>query len=186
MQIQLSTPTLLKITWPYYSNEVEAGILERLSTVPGIEGRGRCYWCPVIQLERLMDLFWRASFDYAAMQVSDRAAGRCYDALVRMGAQLTIDAQGVVCAAGSNISPLVQSLIAERSQALKPFVLEAQNQPRRAQPERLIGPLTPDDAKWETWLNGVHNAAKKEEERKERYQMPRRRSSKPEQKGLGV
>lgn len=58
MNIELSSPTHLRITWPLFDAAIEAEIRRRLATVPGIEaGYGRMASAPVIQLARLMDLF---------------------------------------------------------------------------------------------------------------------------------
>lgn len=114
---------LLRIEWPVYSSEIEQEILRRLNTVPGIEaGNGRCAYAPVIQLQRLMFLFEKASYDYRAIQEADNLAWRFYESLTRMGIKLELDESGYPVAVGENVSPLVAQLVAERSHALKPFV----------------------------------------------------------------
>lgn len=130
MNITLSG-NLLRIEWPMYQSEIDQEIRRRLATVPAIEaGRGRVAWAPVIQLQRLMTLFPKSSIDYRAMQESDAVARRFYDSLIQMGIELGFDAsRGVYVVAGANVSPLLEQLVAERSHALKPFVLEPQPMP---------------------------------------------------------
>lgn len=129
MQIVLSSPTHLKITWPLYSSEIDQQIRERLNTVPGIEaGHGRVAWAPVIQFARLVDLFPKAEFDYRCFQESDRVARAFWSSMMTMHVELAIDASGAVFAV-SEVSDDVQQLIRDRSPALKPFVEEAMNNP---------------------------------------------------------
>lgn len=128
MKITLSSPTHLRIEWPLHSSAIEAEIRRRLNTVPGIEaGYGRVASAPVIQLARLIDLFPKASFDYRAMQESDRLAERFWRNLVSMGIELAFDEFEAVCGVSENVSPLLQQLIHERSHALRPFLLEKVN-----------------------------------------------------------
>lgn len=139
MQITLSSPTHLRIVWPLLDDQIEAEVKRRLATVPGIEaGRGREAWAPVIQLQRIMELYPKASFDYAAIQRADGLAATYYAMLVRLGIMLGFDEQDDVCGVGENVSPLVQELIRDRSHALRPFVEEAMKHPA---PFVLRGPL---------------------------------------------
>lgn len=125
MKIELSSPTLLKISWPLYDSQIESEIKRRLATVPGIEaGRGREAWAPVIQLQRLIELYPKASYDYMAISMAEAVALRFWTSLRIMGVQFGFDESGNVCGISDNVSPLLQQLIHERSHALKPFVLE--------------------------------------------------------------
>lgn len=125
MQIELSSPTHLKISWPLFSSEIDQEIRARLATVPGIEaGRGRVAWAPVIQLARLMLLFEKASYQHEAIREADAVARRFYDSLIRMGIELGFDEFETVCGVSDNVSPLLQQLICDRSHAIKPFVID--------------------------------------------------------------
>lgn len=126
MNITLSSPTHLRITWPVYDSAIDHEIRRRLSTVPGIEaGRGRVAWAPVIQLQRLMEMFPKASYEYAAIAKADHAARCFWDAMVRMGVIFKIDPMGAVYVDSESNSPVVEQLVADRSHALRPFVLES-------------------------------------------------------------
>lgn len=131
MRIELSSPTRIKITWPPYDGATETEIRRRLAAVPGVEaGHGRMAWCPVIQLARLMELYPKASFEYAAIAKADTLGRRFYDMLVSFHVDLRIDASGAVCAVcGENVSPLIEQLVSERSHALRPFAEAAVVQP---------------------------------------------------------
>lgn len=131
MNIFYSNPTTLRIEFPAYDATTTTELMRRLNTVPGIEGRGRRYYAPMIQLARLMELFWRASFDYRAMAAADLVARIFYTSSVRMGIEFAIDASGAVCALGENVSPVVEQLVADRSHALKPLLIEAQALPKQ-------------------------------------------------------
>lgn len=130
MQITLSSPAMLKVTWPLYDPAIDQEIRRRLATVPGIEaGRGREAWAPVIQLARLMLLFPKSSIDYRAVQEADCLARRFYESLVTMRVQLGFDEFEDVMGISDNVSPLLQQLIHERRHALKPFVVDPQPMP---------------------------------------------------------
>lgn len=179
MKIEFFAPDKIRITWPQYDAAIEAQIAERLRSVPGIEGFGHRWSAPVIQTVRLMELFPKASYDYAALSAADKATRNFYDSMVRMGIELALDASGAVCAVGEGISPLLQQLIDERAHALKPLVVEAMRnpRPRRQQPQGAWqGPLTVEDAKFEPLLKGIENARKKAAEQEIRY--PKRRRTK--------
>ena len=87
MQVELASgvPPQLRITWPAYDPPTEAAILERLKTVPGAEGAGRRWYVPAIQMERLMILFPKASYQYAALCAADKAARDFFDSLIGTG-----------------------------------------------------------------------------------------------------
>lgn len=183
MNIELATPTQLKITWPVYGDSsIEAEIVKRLATVPGIEGRGRRWYAPAIQLARLMELFPKASFDYAALVAAGRLGLVFYESLVCLHLNVIFDESGAIVGLGENVSPLIQQLIDERAHAIKPFVLEAAQRPRRQQAAKdpLHGPLTAEDAGWDRVMTGARNAAKREEERQQFKFQKRRRKKKVE------
>jgi len=182
MNIELATPATVKITWSFYDAPTESEIVRRLSTVPGSEGYGRRYYAPTIQIYRLMELFPKASFQYEALAAADGIAQAFYEQLIHFGLDLVFDKSGAVCAIGDGVSPLVQQLVDERHHALRQFVGD---KPLRATVtvDALQGPKSVEDGKWETWLNGVHNAAKKEAADKVRY--PKRRRKKMKQGELG-
>jgi hypothetical protein len=175
MNIELASASTIKITWPYYDSAIEAEIVQRLNTVPGIEGRPRRYYAPVIQLPRLMNLFPKASFDYAAMVAADNAAQAFYNMLVRFDLHLEIGPENGLILVGDSASPAIQQLVDERAPALRPLVLDALNNPKPsiwpAQREA-SSPLT-EDERLGPLFRGIQNAAKKAEEQRVKY--PRRR-----------
>lgn len=184
MNIELATPTHIKITWPHYDAPTEAEIVKRLGTVPGIEGHGRRYYAPAVQVYRLMELFPKASFQYEALTAADGLAQAFWAMLVRFDLELIFDESGAVCAVGDGVSPLIQQLVDERHHALRQFVGD---RPLRVTTpiDALQGPKIVEDGKWETWLTGIHNAAKREQEEKIKYPK-RRRKAKAKQGALGV
>lgn len=185
MNIELASPTHIKITWPYYDDATEIEIVRRLNTVPRIEGHGRRYYAPVVQVYRLMDLFPKASYDYAALQGADALAQAFYEGLIHFGLDLTFDGSGSVCVFGKTVSPLIQQLVDERAHALRQFVGDKTPKATARSVTPLHGPQSVEDGKWETWLSGVHNAAKKESKDKVKYPK-RRRKGKLKQEELGV
>lgn len=181
MNIELADPNLLKITWPLYSPDLEAEILKRLATVPNAEGKGRRYYAPAIQCERLMVLFPKASFAYEALQAADRIARNFYDSLNHTGVQLVIDGDKVR-AIGDNVSPLIEQLVDDRSPALMSFVLLEMDR-RRLPPVRLE--QRPEDAGMELIGKGIVNAQRKAQEASQfRYGKRQRRNQQPTQGDL--
>lgn len=188
MKVELSSPTLLKISWPLYDSAIDSEIRQRLATVPGVEvGRGRCCWAPAIQLWRLAELFPKASFDYAAMQAADRTGQTFYNSMVSMGVIFRIDPMLGVCVASEGCSPVIEQLVAERSHALKPFVEEAMKHSvpivvTPAGPMPLLqGPLTQEDGVFQSWFTDVQGFAEKQ---REKVQYPRRKSRGKARKGV--
>lgn len=182
LNIELVDQNTLKITWPLYAPEMEAEILKRLATVPNAEGKGRRYYAPAIQCERLMCLFPKASFAYEALQAADRIARNFYDSLNHTGVKLVIDGDKVR-AIGDNVSPLIAQLVDDRSPALMSFVLlemdRWQLQSPVASQERQGA--APGDAGLELIAKGIQNAQRRDEEMK-RYQYGGRRGkAKPQQ-----
>lgn len=180
MNIELvnTLPWQLKVTWPDYGVSINSAVIDRLRVVPGAEpGRGRLYWCPLLQLARLIELFPKASYDYAALQAADHAARTFYESAIGMGIALIIDASGAVCAVGENVSPLVERIVSERSHALKPFVVEAVAVPklRSVGHSAPHGPLTKEDAGWKRVMDGAKNAVAKAEEQAEKFKFQKRR-----------
>jgi hypothetical protein len=191
MNITLASghPPQVRIQWEPYDKSTEAVILERLKTVPNIEGAGRRWYAPAIQLERLMVLFPKAEFQYAAMCAADKAARDFFDSLIGTGVKLVLD-NGTVHAVGDNVSPLIDQLVADRSPALVSLVeLDVQRQALKPQVqpvEPVVGPLTRDESLVESMGKGILNAQKRDEELK-RYQYGgRRRKAQPKQGGLGL
>lgn len=132
MNITFCTPTLLKISWPLYDDATHQEIVRRLSTVPGMEaGRGRNCYAPMIQLQRIMLLFPKASFDYRAMQEADNLARRFFDSMTSMGVCFDWDEFDDPMAVGDNVSPVLQQLVHDRRHALKPLLVEAQTLPKQ-------------------------------------------------------
>lgn len=182
MKIELATPTTVKISWPEYDAGTNDELLKRLNTVPGVEGFGRRYYAPAIQVARLMQLFPKASYDYAAMQAADAQIQAFYDSLAQFGIVLAIEPTGSIVAFGETVSPLIQTLVDERAPALRALVLEAMRNPTKAKTLTvtvlpLHGPLTADDARLEPLLKGIANAKRKAEDEVKYPQ--RRRKVKP-------
>lgn len=180
MQIILATPTIVRITWPVYDAVTEAEIVRRIKTVPGIEGMGRRYYCHVIQTARLMELFPKASFDYAALVAGDKAGHAFYAMCVYFGLELIIDESRGVFGVSENVSPIIQQAIEERSHAIKDLVIEALANPNpkpkpKGMNDPLHGPVTLEDAGWQRVMTGARNAAKKEEEKQFKFQKRRRK-----------
>jgi hypothetical protein len=181
MHIELTDPNTVRITWPVaFDPATEAEIAKRLASVPGMQGMGRRYWCSAMQTPRLMDLFPRASFDYAALQAADALSRRFCDAMAQMGVQLQISGSGAVVGVGDGVSPVLQEAIAARSHAHKRWVARGwgQPKPRRDAPQPMHGPYTADDARFEPLVNGMQNAAKKAAEDAVKYSGKRRRFKK--------
>jgi hypothetical protein len=176
MIIELSTPTTVRITWPAYDMLVEAQIVARLKTVPGTEGVGRRWYAPAIQTFRLMGLFPKASYDYAALTAAHIMAATFFDSMVQMGIEMVFDESGAICAVGEGVSPLIENLVADREHALIPFV--AFGNPRRKMSQGAWqGPLSAEDARFEPLVKGIGNAKRKaEEEIKYPKRRPRRKA----------
>lgn len=183
MIVKLATPTTIRITWEPYDAPTEAEITRRIKTVPGIEGMGRRYCCHAIQTARLMELFSKASFDYAALVAGDKAGRMFYESLVCLHINFDFDEFEAVCGVGENVSPLIQQLIDERSHAIKPFVEDAIANPKpkpMAMAAPVHGPVTLEDAGWQRVMTGARNAVKREEERQQFKFQKRRRKKKVE------
>lgn len=193
MEITLASgsPQLLRVTWdPYPDPAIESGILDRLRTIPHIEGAGRRWYAPAIQMERLMVLFPKASYQYAAYCAADKAARNFYESMVHGGVEFVIE-DGKVKAISDNISPLVAQLIEERALALKSFVeLELDRVSRKASLESSVdGTLGQCDAKYEKIdliARGILNAQKKAEIETQFRYGKRKGKSKPVQGSLGL
>lgn len=192
MNIELASASqnLLKITWALYSADIEAEIVRRLETVPGIEGRPRRYYAPVIQCERLMQLFSHASFAYEAMCAADKAARDFFDSLIGTGVKLVIDGDKVK-AIGDNVSPLLAQLVDDRSPALMSLVqLEVDREARHASLEssqnHTEGQGDDLDPKLELLAKGIANAQKRAEIEAQFRYGKRRSSKKPTQGNLGL
>lgn len=174
----------LKITWPRYPKPIHDEILARLKTVSGAEfdRAGKCWWIPIAQADRIVELFPKASFSVGALWVAmDAQEGRAqyfHASLMQLGVTLRVEDTGQVVAFGDNVSPLIQTLIDERADALRPLVMAygaGKSRPRPpAQP--LQGPLTSEDAGWQRVLVGIENAAKKEELDRVKYPKRRRKA----------
>lgn len=177
MKIELATRSTdtLKITWPAYPADMEAEIIRRLNTVPGIEGESPRYTAPAIQCERLMQLFPKASFDYSALQAADRIARNFFDSLNNTGVKLVIDGDRVR-AIGDNVSPLIEQLVNDRSPALMSFVLLEMDRRQLVAAQR---PMGVEDARLEVLGKGIVNAKRKAEQQ---FNYGKRRGkAKPEQ-----
>ena len=128
MQIALSSPTTLRITWPLYPAQTEAELQRRLATVPGLQrGRGRMAYAPIIQLQRLMTLYPLASYQYEAIAAADDLAKSCYQQLAKSGITLRLNDAGDVEVTGDT-STEIQQYVTDRSHALRPFVKEQMEQ----------------------------------------------------------
>lgn len=193
MNITLASgsPTLLRITWDEnYSPDIEAEIVKRLQTIPGINGAGRRWYCPAIQMERIMILFKRASYQYAAYAAADKAARDFFDSLIGTGVKLVIDGDKVK-AIGDNVSPLLAQLVDDRSPALMSLVqLEVDREARHASLEssqnHTEGQGDDLDPKLELLAKGIANAQKRAEIEAQFRYGKRRSSKKPTQGNLGL
>jgi hypothetical protein len=184
MKIELATRSTdtLKITWPAYPADMEAEIVRRLNTVPGIEGKSPRYTAPAIQCERLMQLFPKASFDYSALQAADRIARAFLDSLNSTGVHLVIDGDKVR-AIGDNVSPLIEQLVNDRSPALMSFVLLEMDRRQLVAQERQG--VASGDAGLELIAKGIQNAQRREKEASQfRYDKRQRRNQLPVQGDL--
>jgi hypothetical protein len=174
MIIELSDPATVSIKWPAYDATVEAQIVERLKTVPDIEGVGRRWYAPAIQTFRLMGLFPKASYDYAALTAAHIMAATFFDSMVQMGIEMVFDESGAICTIGEGVSPLIENLVADREHALIPFV--AFGNPRRKMSQGAWqGPLSAEDARLEPLVKGIQNARKAASEE---IKYPKRRPRK--------
>jgi hypothetical protein len=185
MDITLASgsPTLLRITWEPYDPKTEAAIHERLQTVPGINGAGRHWYCPAIQMERLMVLFPRASFQYAAYCAADKAARDFFESLRSTGVKLVIDGDKVK-ATGDNVSPLVAQLVDDRSPALLSFVQLEMD--RAAHKQQAPVPATAMDEKLDLLGKGILNAQKRAEIESQYRYGGRKGKKKSQQGSLGL
>lgn len=170
MKIELVAPNQVRITWPTYDAAIEAQILERLKTVPGIEGRGRRWYAPAIQVSRLIELFPKCSIGYDALRAADGLGRAFYTMLVRFHIELGLDASGAVCAVSGNVSPLIQQLIDERAHALRTLVAAERGTKRTA--ERSAVAM---DRELESLAKGIENAKVKAEQDAIRYPKRRRK-----------
>lgn len=121
---------LIVVTWKLseYTVAVNTEIKNRLHRIAGVEydGRQKVWTVPSAQADRLYAAFPKASFDYDVIcAVVDAQAGRCaifYRSLVGMGVRLVCGDSGAIVAVGDGVSPLLQSLVDERSEELRPMV----------------------------------------------------------------
>lgn len=172
MNITQATTTQLKVTWPRYPRQTHQEIVRRLKLIRGAEfdKQGACWYVPTIQGDRLMDAFPKASYDVEALWACTDAPGRraatFHASLRQMGVGFEINDSGAIAAVGDGVSPLVQTLVDERNEALRPLVLaqEAQSPVVVVEVAPLQGPKSVEDLKWEAWMRGVQSAAKREEE----------------------
>ena len=192
MQIELVNG-LIQAKWPRYPKPTHDEIVRRLKTISGTEfdKQGKCWWVPAGQADRVMALFPRASFDYDTIcAATDAESGReraFYDSMVYLGVEFAFDESGAIVAVGDGVSPLIQSLVDERADALRPLVLASMANPKpKPQPAGpMHGPYSAEDAKFEPLLKGIQNARKAEQEREVRYPK-RRRKAKVQQGELGL
>lgn len=179
MEVTLSG-SLLKLTFAY-----DKATVERVKTISGAtwDKDAKAWFVPIAALPTLEDLFGHtASFDYAAFVAYDearrRAAGQLHKLLRNSGATFSVDANVRVHVAGECVSPLVQEVVAERSQWIAPFVdvASAKKEPRR---EWELTDVTRADELLAKSIAGAVAA----EERKKQHQR-QRWQQKPKQPGL--
>lgn len=171
MNITQISPTQLKVEWPRYPRATHQEIIRRLKLISGAEfnSEGKCWYVPTLQGDKLMDNFPKASYDVAALWACTDAPSRrvaCfYDSLRHLGVGFEIVESGAIVGVGDSISPLVQTLIDERAEALRPLVLaqEAKTPVTVVEVAPLQGPKSTEDLQWESWMRGVQNAAVKAE-----------------------
>lgn len=171
MNITQISPTQLKVAWPRLSRSVHQEIIRRIKLISGAEfsKQDECWYVPTLQGDKLMDNFPKASFDVASLWACTDAPGRrvaCfYDSLRQLGVGFEIVESGAIVGVGDSISPLVQTLIDERAEALRPLVLtqEAKTPVTVVEVAPLQGPQSTEDLQWESWMRGVQNAAVKAE-----------------------
>lgn len=121
---------VIAVAWELsaYTVAVNAEIKARLHRIAGVEydGRRKVWTAPLAQADRLYAAFPKASFDYDVIcAVVAAQAGRCaifYRSLAGMGVRLVCDDSGAIVAVGDGVSPLLQSLVNERSEELRPMV----------------------------------------------------------------
>lgn len=198
MNITLANPSQLKATWPRYPKPIHDEIVRRLKTINGAEFDKveRCWWIPVAQADRAMELFPKAEFSveaiYAATDAQASRAKHFYDSLTHLGIELVIDASGAVCAVGDGVSPLIREEVALRAEALRPLVIAAMAEPKQFKhvlTEAPAEPLTEADESLEPLLKGIQNAAAKEANQytfEAQSRKRRRKAAKPVQRGLGI
>lgn len=123
------TGTLLRIQWKPYAPDIEAEIVRRLQTIPGVMKNrdGSCWYVHIKHLDSLMDLFPSASYDPAAWEAWRPAHWVFYEMLVRMGVELAIGPMEAVFSPSLPKEHVLQELIAERGEALKRLMDQAQH-----------------------------------------------------------
>lgn len=184
----------IRAIWPHYDRPTHDEIIRRLKTISGAEfdKDGACWWVPLAQADRMIELFPKASFDYDVICHAEAAkTGRIqafFAMLVHFNVKLEINASGAICAVGESVSPLIQELVDERADALRPLILAAKGKPtaqHHLSPE-VNRPLTVEDAKLEPLMTGIINARRKAEEDAVKYAKRRKGTTKFIQKGLGI
>lgn len=127
MIITLHTPTRLKITWPRYSKAVHGEIVARLKAIPSaaFDAEGGCWFVHTRQADRLLAAFPKASFCpdtiAAAVEAETQRARTFLDNLTRLGVTLVIR-DGELVAVGEGVSPLLERLVEERAESLRPLL----------------------------------------------------------------
>jgi hypothetical protein len=183
MIIELATHNY-QITWPRYPKPTHQEIVNRLKTISGAEfdKLRLCWWVPVAQGAKLLELFPKASYSVdaicAAVDAESERGRWFYESLRLMGIELRIVESGAIVATGEGVSALIQTLIDERTAALLPLVQQAGSRVAKpsAQPAPVQGPLTVEDAKLEPLLKGIQNAAQRREVDKTKRTLWRRKA----------
>lgn len=162
-----------------------AEINARLKLIDGAtwDKEARCWFVPLQQGDKLIETFPKASYSYEALcacwDAEKRRTATFADNLARWGIQLVIDDSGAIVAVGDNVSPLLQDMVRERSEALRAWVgielpvveLDDSDVQQTATAEKVE--VTKGDRL--LWA-GMQNAAKREaEQRQMRSRVYRRR-----------
>lgn len=160
-------------------------LVERIKQVSGAtwDKEARCWFVPLQQGDKLIETFPKASYSYEALcacwDAEKRRTATFADNLARWGIQLVIDDSGAIVAVGDNVSPLLQDMVRERSEALRAWVcielpvveLDDSDVQQTATAEKVE--VTKGDRL--LWA-GMQNAAKREaEQRQMRSRVYRRR-----------
>lgn len=167
--ITLETQSTLRIEWSECPRPIFDEIVRRIKTIPGaaFDGEEKVWHVPATTLYTTLSLFTQATVAYECFQAADaarmRAAAQFAALLARSGARLEIDASGVVCAVGECVSPLVNELVAERSDVLRGFAV-AQAQIIDDQPAQSIVEVTDEDRRGFALLTGGRGERSREYE----------------------
>jgi hypothetical protein len=109
----------IKATWPRYDRATHDEIIRRLKSIGAeFDCEQSCWWIDPLKADKLLELFWNASFDYAvicaATDAQESRDGAFCKFLASHAIELRYDAQGGCTAVGRGVSPLLQQVVSER------------------------------------------------------------------------